>query len=270
MRLSIVIPAFNEEHRLGSMLDAYLPWFERKYGADAELLVVVNGSTDATASVAHERERRWPALRVVVEPRAIGKGGAILRGMALAQGDLIGFVDADGATPPEAFDDLVERIGDAGIVIANRWDPESRIAPQPWRRRVASRIFNALVRLLFRLPIRDTQCGAKVLRRDAALAVLPRLGLTRWAFDVDLLFCLRRAGYAIRQVPTVWHDERGSRLRVVRASAEMFVAIVRLRLLYSPLRWIVTVYDRTIGRWIHRESRRGQPATDQTAGNSRH
>jgi len=268
--LSIVIPAFNEEHRLGRMLDAYLPWFEQRYGADVEFLVVVNGSTDATETVARAREGRWPSLRVLVEPRAIGKGGAILKGMTAARGELVGFVDADGATPPEAFEDLVRRIDDAGIIIANRWDPASRIAPQPWRRRVASRAFNALVRTLFRLPIRDTQCGAKVMRREAMQIVQPHLGLTRWAFDVDLLFHLRRAGYAIRQAPTVWHDEQGSRLRVVRASLEMFVAIVRLRLLYSPFRWVVTAYDWTLGPLLHRESRRGQPATAHAVGKSRH
>lgn len=271
MRLSIIIPAFNEEHRLGRMLDAYLPYFAERYGAEAELIVVVNGSTDATEAVARERQTRWPALRVIVEPRAVGKGGAILEGMAVARGECVGFVDADGATPPEAFDDLVHRLGDAGIAIANRWDPASRITPQPWSRRVASRVFNALVRWLFRLPIRDTQCGAKVLRREALAAVLPRLGLTRWAFDVDLLFHVRRAGFEIRQVPTVWNDELGSHLRIVAASAEMFVAIVRLRLLYSPFRWVVALYDRTLGPWIHRTERRAaQPSTDQTEGKSRH
>ena len=101
------------------------------------------------------------------------------------------------------------------------------------------------------MKIHDTQCGAKVMKAEALKKVLPQLGITRWAFDVDLLFKLRRAGYRIVERPTTWHDVSGSQLQVGRASFEMFVAIVRLRLVYSPLRWIVTVYDWTLGRQLH-------------------
>lgn len=251
MKLSIVIPAYNEEERLPPTLTSYLAYFEPRYGDEFEIIVVVNGSRDGTERVVRERMPDHPALKVIVEPRAIGKGGAIILGFKAAQGELIGFADADGATPPEAFDDLVRHIGDAGAIIASRWFKESRVfPPQPLKRRIASRIFNFLVRLLFRVPIRDTQCGAKVLTREAVRAVLPELGITRWAFDVDLLFKLRRAGFRIVEHPTTWHDVGGSRLRIGRASLEMFVAIVRLRLLYSPFRWVVTLYDRTLGRWI--------------------
>jgi dolichyl-phosphate beta-glucosyltransferase len=90
-----------------------------------------------------------------------------------------------------------------------------------------------------------------LLQGKAMRAVLPHLGLTRWAFDVDLLFQLQRLGYRIVEVPTTWQEPGGSKLRIVRTSFEMFVAIGRLRMLYSPLRWIVTVYDATLGRIIH-------------------
>ncbi len=252
IQLSIVVPAYNEEARLGKMLDAYLPYFQESFGADYELLVVVNGSRDATESVARSYLPRFPQLRVIVEARAIGKGGAVMLGLSSARGRLIGFVDADGATPPAAFHELVRRIGDAGAVIASRRHPRSLISPrQPLSRRAASRVFNWFVRLLFGLRISDTQCGAKLMTRAAGRAVLPALGVTRWAFDVDLLFQLRRAGFAIVEVPTEWHDISGSRLNIFRASLEMSLAMIRLRLLYSPLRWVVGVYDRTMGRIFH-------------------
>ncbi len=252
IQLSIVVPAYNEEARLARMLDAYLPYFQQSFGAAFELLVVVNGSRDATESVARSFAPRFPQLRVIVEDRAIGKGGAVMLGLANARGRLIGFVDADGATPPAAFHELVRRIDDAGAVIASRRHPRSRISPrQPLSRRVASLMFNRFVRILFGLRISDTQCGAKLMTRAAGRAVLPALGTTRWAFDVDLLFQLRRAGFTFIEVPTVWHDVSGSRLNILRASLEMFVAMVRLRLMYSPLRWVVDVYDRTLGKWIH-------------------
>jgi glycosyltransferase involved in cell wall biosynthesis len=253
VKISIVMPAYNEEHRLPPTLEAYCAYFEPRYGSDFEIIVVVNGSRDGTERVARERVPAHPAIRVLVEPKPIGKGGAVMMGFRAAHGELIGFVDADGSTPPEAFDDLVKHIGSAGAIIASRWFKESRVYPrQPLKRRIASRLFNFLVRLMFKVPIRDTQCGAKVLTRAAVNAVLPQIGITRWAFDVDLLFKLRRAGFRIVEHPTVWHDVGGSQLRIFRASVEMFVAIVRLRLLYSPFRWIVTVYDHTIGRWLQR------------------
>jgi glycosyltransferase involved in cell wall biosynthesis len=252
VKLSIVIPAYNEEARLGPALETYGAYFFPKYGTDAEFVVVVNGSTDATESIARRFAEKNPQTRVIVEPKPVGKGGAIMLGFAGAKGGLVGFVDADNSTPPEAFQDLVEHIGDAGAIIASRWLKESKVSPrQPLARRMASRVFNFLVRTVFGLTISDTQCGAKLMKGEAVRTVLPRLGLTRWAFDVDLLFQLRRAGYRVIEWPTTWHDAAGSRLKVGKVSFEMFVAICRLRLLYSPFRWVVAVYDRTLGRLIH-------------------
>ncbi len=252
MKLSIIIPAYNEEERLGRMLDDYVPFFSNLYGDDCELIVVVNGSRDGTASVACGYADRYPSVRVVEEPASVGKGGAVMIGFRLARGAKIGFVDADGATPPAAFQALVENIGDAGAIIASRWIRGADVRPrQPWSRRVASRVFNCLVRVLFKLKISDTQCGAKLMTSEAVRSVLPRLGVTRWAFDVDLLFKLRRDGFSIMEIPSTWHDVSGSRVKIVRASAEMIAALTRLRLLYSPFSWIVMIYDLTIGRIVH-------------------
>lgn len=255
MKLSIIIPAYNEEARIRPMLDAYTEHFVRRYGDDVELIVVVNGSTDRTEDIVRQYEERFPQVREIVEPKAIGKGGAIILGMDAARGEWIGFVDADGATPPEAFQDLADRIGEADAIIASRWMEGAVVEPpQPLKRRIASRIFNGYVRALFKLKITDTQCGAKLVRGEVMRAVRPQLGVTRWAFDVDLLFKLRRAGCRIVECPTTWHDIPGSQLRVGRASWEMFLAVTRLRLLYSPFRWVVTVYDVTLGRIFHRPS----------------
>jgi O-antigen/teichoic acid export membrane protein len=254
MRLSIILPAHNEEARIGRMLDAYLPFFAARYGSDVELIVVVNGSTDRTEDVVAGYARRYPILRQIVEPRPVGKGGALILGFEAAAGDLIGYVDSDGATPPEAFQDLVDRLGDASGIIASRWCRGAEVSPrQPLVRRITSRVFNLMTRVLFGLRLTDTQCGAKLLRRKPLLDVLPRLGITRWAFDVDLLFQLKRAGYAVTETPTVWHDVEGSKVQVGRTSMEMTLALARLRLLYSPLRWVVSLYDRFVVPWVHPE-----------------
>ncbi|AKJ65041.1 dolichyl-phosphate beta-glucosyltransferase [Kiritimatiella glycovorans] len=249
MKLSIIIPAFNEECRLGPALERYASYFSPRYGDDVELIVCVNGSTDRTAEVAREAGKQYPQIKILIEPGRVGKGGAVMMGFREARGELVGFVDADGATPPEAFQDLVDRIGDADAIIASRWLPASRVEPkQPLSRRAASRVFNGLVRLLFGLALHDTQCGAKLFRGATLQRVLPKLGTTNWAFDVDLLYQVRRAGGTIREIPTTWSDAAGSKLRMGKASTEMAVALVRLRLVYSPFRFLVPVLGRAVSR----------------------
>jgi glycosyltransferase involved in cell wall biosynthesis len=250
MKLSIIIPAHNEEYRLPKMLNAYGAYFSDKYGDDVELIVVPNACDDATASVASAIGKTYSCVKVLEDPGPVGKGGAVMWGAENASGDLVGFVDADGSTAPDAFDDLVTHIGAAGCIIASRWTKGAVVEPrQPLGRRIASRIFNAVVRIMFGFRVSDTQCGAKLFTREVMQIILPQLGITRWAFDVDMLFHVRRAGFQIREIPTRWHDEAGSKIKVARASLEMAVALVRLRLIYSPLRWIVHLYDVWSGKF---------------------
>ena len=251
MKLSIVIPAHNEEHRLPPMLEAYAKYFDEKYGDEAELIVVPNFCSDRTAEVARGISMRYPQVKVINEPKRVGKGGAVLLGAQSAEGDLIGFVDADGATSSEAFDDLVQKISLDGCIIASRWMKGSDVSPkQPISRRVASRCFNLMVRMLFGLKLSDTQCGAKLFRREVIQPVLRNLGVTNWAFDVDMLFQTKRLGASIREVPTVWHDVSGSKVEIGRSSVNMFVAMVRLRMFYSPLRFLIPILGRLAERLL--------------------
>ncbi|MDA0578321.1 MAG: glycosyltransferase, partial [Verrucomicrobia bacterium] len=136
MKLSIVVPAYNEEGRIGPMLEAYLPFFAQRYGNQVEFIVVVNGSRDRTAEIVRAMVGNHAMLKCLVEPRSVGKGGALILGFKEARGELIGFVDADGATPPAAFQDLVDHMGDADAIIASRWAPGAKISPrQPLDRR---------------------------------------------------------------------------------------------------------------------------------------
>ncbi len=244
MKLSIIIPAHNEESRLPPVLESYAAYFSEKYREEVELIVVPNFCTDQTSDVARMIGARFPQVNVLADPGRVGKGGAVMLGAESAQGDLIGFVDADGATSPAAFDALVSDTGKSDCIIASRWLKDSQVQPrQSLSRRVMSRCFNVFVRILFGLKITDTQCGAKVFRRGVIQEILPRLGLTNWAFDVDLLFQAKRAGYSIREVPTVWNDKEGSKIRYVSSSLEMVMALVRLRLIYSPFNWVVEIYN---------------------------
>lgn len=253
IRLSIVVPAYNEEDRIADFIQAYGTYFTEHYGDECEFIVVPNHCSDGTADVVRDHAAELPNLNLIVEEQKVGKGGALMIGMNAAKGELIGFVDADGATPPEAFDDLTRNLGQNGIIIASRWMSASKIGvAQPASRRIASRIFNGLVRFMFGLNIHDTQCGAKVMRKDVLEKVLPNIGTTRWAFDVDLLFQVRRSGNSIAEIPTEWNDVSGSRVRVVSASLDMMIALIRLRLYYSPFQRLVPKLDKIVGpvfRW---------------------
>lgn len=245
MKLSLIIPAHNEEQRLPPVLESYTRYYSGKFGVDVEIIVVVNGSTDNTLALTEQYAQQHPIVSVINEPRRVGKGGAVMLGLRQAKGELVGFVDADGSTAPEVYDDLITGIGDAGCIIASRWMKGSIVEPkQPLSRRVASRIFNFMVNLFFGFRVHDTQCGAKLFKRQVIGAILPEIGITKWAFDVDMLFCTRRHGYRIVEIPTIWRDAAGSKIQVGRASTEMALAMVRLRLLYSPFKWVVAVYNK--------------------------
>ncbi|VGO12274.1 Polyprenol monophosphomannose synthase [Pontiella desulfatans] len=251
MKFSIVIPAHNEEQRLPPVLDAYAQFFAHELGEEAEIILVANGCTDATAVVAKDIARNHSNIRVIDEPNRIGKGGAVILGAKAAVGDYIGFVDADGATSPEEFFRLYTIAAGKDGVIASRWMKGADVViPQRAMRLLSSRTFNWITRILLGLKYKDTQCGAKIFKAEAWNAILPNIGTTRFAFDVDILYQLKRHNYTVAEEPTVWRDIEGSKVRFFNSSLDMFLAIVRMRLLYSPLKFTVRLYDQFLARIV--------------------
>jgi O-antigen/teichoic acid export membrane protein len=249
MQLSIIIPAHNESNRLPAVLREYAQQFADRLGRDFEILVVANHCNDDTAEKAREIASDFPQISVLEEASKIGKGGAVILGTKAAQGDWIGFVDADGATPPHELYRLYEVARCSDGVIASRWLPGAKVtAHQKWLRLLSSRLFNVVTRLLLGLKYHDTQCGAKIFKKEAWQKILPNIGITRFAFDVDILFQLKRGRYRIQEEPTEWHDVAGSKVNILGSSLEMFLAILRMRLIYSPLKPLVGLYDRTISK----------------------
>jgi hypothetical protein len=188
------------------------------------------------------------------------KGGALIEGLKLAgRADLIGYVDADGATGPRAFHDLVQHSGEADCVIGSRWLPGAVLhQAQTNRRQFASCAFHTIVQLLFRLNIKDTQCGAKVMHRAAVEKVQADLCIADMAFDINLLSALQRVGCAILEVPTEWTDKIGSKVALGRTSFTMLLSVIRLRLIYSRLRPLLRHF-RPIEAWIYRKLRAPMP-----------
>lgn len=267
--LLLLIPAYNEEGRIAPVLEAYATFFRARYPGKFQLVVILNGCRDNTLGVVRDAERRHLCISHLNFPAPIGKGGALIEGLKLAPlADLIGYVDADGATPPEAFLDLVLACNQPGAdcVIASRWMDGSRIdVAQTKDRRFASRLFNLFVQGFFWMGIRDTQCGAKAMRRPVVEAVQSQLRLADLAFDVNLLYSIRRAGFRIREIPTVWTDQSGSKVAFnFRTSLNMLLSLVRLRLLYSPFyAWLRPL--RPLEAWIYRKLNAPLPLTQEQA-----
>ena len=236
------------------MLAAFAGYFGRNLKGDHEILVVANGCTDHTAALAREIAEQYPPqVKVIEELGRIGKGGAVIRGVHQAYGDWIGFVDADGATSPEEFKRLFDRAqaDGGGGIIASRWKKGSTVnVPQKGLRLLSSRLFNLMIRVLLGLKFVDTQCGAKIFKADAWRRILPEVGTTRFAFDVDVLYQLKRQGIQIREEPTVWNDVEGSKVRIFNTSFDMFCAVVRMRLLFSPLRFMVIWYEHFLSKAV--------------------
>ena len=224
MRLDIVMPAHNEEQRFDRTLRAY----RSSCGGDVRILVALDSCTDRTPEIVREHAAEDPRVQVIEYPK-LGKGGVIAETFARSNAELVGFVDADGATPPREMLRLADAARHVDGAIASRRHPAAMLpARRPLAREITSAGFAGSVRMLMGLPYRDTQCGAKVLRRHVVRDVLPRLASRDLLFDVDLLTAARDGGWRVVEVPTVWIDQEGSRVSTVADSRRMGTSLLRL------------------------------------------
>jgi glycosyltransferase involved in cell wall biosynthesis len=252
--LLLLIPAYNEEARIEPVLRDYARFFKENYPGKFQLVVVLNGCKDNTLGVVQRVAKDFFSISHLDFPAPIGKGGALIEGLKLAPlADLIGYVDADGATPPPAFLDLVKKVGPVDCVIGSRWLPGAVIRQsQTGNRQFASRVFHFIVQLLFWMNIRDTQCGAKVMKRMVVEKIHPALRIADMAFDINLLYSMKRAGFKILEVPTEWTDKAGSKVALGRSSLTMFLSVVRVRLIYSPFYKLLRPL-RPLETWVYKK-----------------
>lgn len=220
---TLVIPAYNEERRIRSLL--------KDVSDFAGELVFVCDGTDATPEIIGAFADDHPSLsiRCLTFPARLGKGGGVVAGMEAAATPFVGYMDADGSTSLSEMERLFDCLATADGAIGSRWVPGSVLTVrQGFRRRVESRLFNLLVRLLFGLDYRDTQCGAKAFRKEALDAVLSSTRSTGFEFDVELLWRLRRSGYRVVEVPITWENRDESKVATSDAR-EMLRGMLRLR-----------------------------------------
>jgi glycosyltransferase involved in cell wall biosynthesis len=228
--LSLLIPCYNEEHRLAATVGTVTAWI-RGRDMPCRLVLVDDGSFDGTGRLIADAARAHPCVVPVALPVNRGKGAALARGVEAVDTDTVVFFDADLAYPLSAIDDaLAELSAGADVVIGGRDLAATGAGPADSPvRRLAHAAFAWVVERYVPLGIPDTQCGFKAFRTPAAKAVFRCLTVDRFAFDVELLFLVRRWGLSLKRIPVTATTHGGSSVRLVRDSIEMWRELARIR-----------------------------------------
>ena len=230
--LTVVIPAYNEEKRIRKTLEQVGEYFVTQK-TNIEVLIVVNNTTDNTVDIIKQLQEKYPFIKYTNIHKAIGKGGALSVGFRKASGKYVAFMDADGASSVAQLNKLYRKISknkDIDVVIATRYAKESRINDLPMYRKILSRMFNLVTRVVFTLPYEDTQCGLKIFKKEYAHSMSKMIISKKWTIDLNLLLLSKYLGLNVVSVPIVWSEKGNSTLNVKRAFKEVIVELYNLKM----------------------------------------
>lgn len=224
---SLVIPAYNEEKRIAPFLEELNVKIPRNW----EIIIICDGN-DGTAEVAKSIGERF---RVFEYGRKLGKGGAILEGFKKANGDIIGYVDADGALDAREIVKVFTRVSEkTPVAIASRWVKGSNILKkQPLIRVILGRLYHYSTFFVLGIKQKDTQCGLKAYKAEVIREIVGKLTLTNLSIDTAILYHCKLLGYSVSEVPATWNDIGGSKFHPVKSAIVMFVTLIGLRLAHA-------------------------------------
>jgi dolichyl-phosphate beta-glucosyltransferase len=221
--LSVVIPAHNEAEHINGLLEAFSVF------TGLELIVAEDASTDGTQNIVQEFAARNNNVVLSSCDTLTGKGAAVKRGLALAKGDVLGFIDGDGSIHPKDLMRVAAMINDGADLAVGSRDLRTSVIvrPQPLSRRVSGSIYSLLARALLDTHIRDFQCGCKVFRRD----VWNSLTITcdGFAFDTELVAKAHKKGFVIIEVPITWSNQPNSKVHITRDVVPMLKCLLKIR-----------------------------------------
>ncbi len=228
--ISLIIPAYNEEERLGNTLKIAIAYLNNTHYF-YEIIVSDDGSTDATVEIA----KQFDQVKAITAERNQGKGAAVKRGMLAAEGDIRVFSDADLSTPIYEIDKLITAINSGyQICIGSRAVNEELIKKhQPFYREFMGKTFNKIVQMLVLKGISDTQCGFKGFSEEAAVKIFSNAKIDHFGFDVEILYLARKYGYSIKETPVEWFNDERSKVDPVKDSIKMLFDIMRIRRIHS-------------------------------------
>lgn len=228
--ISFIIPAYNEEKVILKTLCDVTNFF---LSVPHEIIVVIDGCTDETINLVNEFKKTHSNVVSVEKKERQGKGKAIISGILESKGSIIVIIDADNSVSLKSVKQMIGLVSDSGFdgVIASRYVSGSKILiKQPLSRRILSRGFNLLVKVMFRLKYKDTQCGCKVMRSDMACSIIYSGKSTGFVFDVEMLWRLKQQGYYIPEIPVEWTHHKNSSIKLKRDVFKMFYELIKLRI----------------------------------------
>jgi dolichyl-phosphate beta-glucosyltransferase len=227
--LSIIVPAYNEELRLPVSL-AQISAYIQASGRETEVIVVDDGSRDATASVTESFRSEIPSLRLISNGENRGKGYSVRHAMLEARGRIVIFTDADLSAPIEEADKLLAAIENYDVAIGSRAINRGLISVrQSIFRESAGIVFNVIVRVILRLPFVDTQCGFKAFRREPCRIIFQQQTIDRFGFDPELLYLARHHGLRALEIPVRWAHSPATKVNMLRDSLQMFADVFLIR-----------------------------------------
>lgn len=229
--LSIIIPAFNEERRLPKAIEQIGSYLSAR-PLQAEILVVDDGSSDATPKLIESYLGKYPGLRLITNDRNRGKGFSVRHGMLEARGEIALFTDADLSTPIEEADKLLAALRENGFdaAIGSRALDRSLIeVHQSAFRERAGTFFNRLVRRIAGIGFSDTQCGFKAFRRERTRIIFQQQRIERFGFDPEILFLAKRHGLRVAEIPVQWSHDSGTKVNVIKDGIRMFLELLVIR-----------------------------------------
>lgn len=224
MKLSIVIPAFNEEKRIRHTLDCLV----ERFNGSVEILVV-SESKDKTDDIVTEFSKNNRQVKLVASTRRLGKGGAFKKGFASSHGEIVMLLDSDLPVPVSDVEKLIDYVGKVDVAVASREVYGTKIlVARPATRVFASKAFSMFFNALFDLNVKDTQCGCKAFKREVLQNVLGTVESNGFEFDAELLFKCKRKGYNIEEVPVTWSYKSDSKLDLSTDTLKMTKGVLRL------------------------------------------
>ncbi len=226
--LSVIVPAYNEAHRLPKTLEKIYDYL-KKQTYPWEIVVVDDGSTDETVSKTELLAKKIPNLRVIANKVNHGKGAVVKQAMLGARGDWRIFTDADNSTPLDQIEKLWKFKNEFEVIIGSRHLEKGSIkTPPPWYREVISFLSNLLIQIMAVPGIKDTQCGFKLFSKNATEKIFPLQTIDRWSFDVEILAIARKLKIPIKEVAVDWYNSPESKVRAIRALARSLVELVKI------------------------------------------
>jgi dolichyl-phosphate beta-glucosyltransferase len=227
--LSLVIPAYNEEKRIGSSLAQIIAYFQRN-GYSYELIVVDDGSTDRTVEVVRELMAEEENARLLYAKHS-GKGSAVRKGILSAKGQYVFFTDADLSTPITELTKFLEQLNQGyKVVIGSRKIAGANVeVHQSWLRESMGKVFTWLTNVILTKNISDVTCGFKGFNRSVAQEVFSRQQINDWSFDAEILFLAQKYGYSIKEVPVRWRNDPATKVNLFEDTVRSFLGLLKIR-----------------------------------------